>query len=148
MTARYDDILHLPHPNSSKHPRMAAFGRAAQFSPFAALTGYEGTIRETARFTDSKAELDENQVAVLDMKLRFLADHLSECPEVSITYFQADDKKEGGSYKEITGTVKKIDAFKGTVIMMDATLIPITDIFEVSGRFFSLIEEVCIDKLF
>ena len=121
MTARYDDIMHLPHPNSSKHPRMAALGRAAQFAPFAALNGYEGTIRETARLTDAKAELDEDKIAALDMKLRFLADHLSECPEVSITYFKADDKKEGGSYKEVTGIVKKIDAYEKTGLIVKSS---------------------------
>ena len=133
MTSRYDDIIHLQHPTSSKHPRMATLGRAAQFSPFAALTGYEGSIRETARLTDAKAELDEDKIAALDMKLRFLADHLSECPEVSIIYFKADDKKEGGSYKEVTGIVKKIDTYEKTVMMTDTTVIPITDIFEITG---------------
>ena len=142
MTARYDDIMHLPHPNSSKHPRMAALGRAAQFAPFAALNGYEGTIRETARLTDAKAELDEDKIAALDMKLRFLADHLTECPEVSITYFKPDSRKQGGAYQVITGTVKKIDAFKKTVLMAEGTLIPIADIFEISGSLFSsMVEE-------
>ena len=142
MTAGYDDIMHLPHPDSSKHPRMAALGRAAQFAPFAALTGYEGTIRETARLTETKAELDEDKIAALDMKLRFLADHLTECPEVSITYFKPDSRKQGGSYQVITGTVKKIDAFKKTVLMAEGTLIPIADIFEISGSLFSsMVEE-------
>lgn len=133
MTDRYDDIMNLPHPDSLKHPRMAALGRAAQFAPFAALTGYEDTIRETTRLTDARAELNEDKIAVLDMKLRFLSDHLSKCPEVSITYFKADDKKEGGSYKEVTGIVKKIDAYEKTVMMTDTTIIPITDIFEITG---------------
>ena len=141
MTSRYDDIIHLQHPASSKHPRMAALGRAAQFSPFAALTGYEGSIRETARLTDAKAELDEDKIAALDMKLRFLADHLSECPKVSITYFQADGKKEGGAYQVITGMVKKIDAFEKTVLMAEGTLIPIADIFEISGSLCSSIDK-------
>lgn len=133
MTKRYDDIICFQHPTSSTHPRMEPLGRAAQFSPFAALTGFEGTIRETTRLTDAKAELDEDKIAALDMKLRFLADHLSECPEVSITYFKADDKKEGGSYKEVTGIVKKIDTYEKTVMMTDTTVIPITDIFEITG---------------
>ena len=142
MTAGYDDIMHLPHPDSSKHPRMAALGRAVQFAPFAALTGYEGTIRETARLTETKAELDEDKIAALDMKLRFLADHLTECPEVSITYFKPDSRKQGGAYQVITGTVKKIDAFKKTVLMAEGTLIPIADIFEISGSLFSsMVEE-------
>lgn len=141
MTARYDDIMHLPHPNSSKHPRMAALGRAAQFAPFAALTGYEGTIRETARLTDAKAELDEDKIAALDMKLRFLTDHLSECPKVSITYFKPDSRKQGGAYQVITGMVKKIDAFEKTVMMAEGTLIPIADIFEISGSLCSSIDK-------
>lgn len=142
MTAGYDDIMHLPHPDSSKHPRMAALGRAAQFAPFAALTGYEGTIRETARLTETKAELDEDKIAALDMKLRFLADHLTECPEVSITYFKPDSRKQGGAYQVITGMVKKIDAFEKTVLMAEGTLIPIADIFEISGSLFSsMVEE-------
>ncbi len=141
MTARYDDIIHLPHPNSSKHPRMAALGRAAQFAPFAALTGYEGTIRETARLTDAKAELDEDKIAALDMKLRFLADHLSECPKVSVTYFKPDSRKQGGAYQTMTGTVKKIDAFEKTVLMAEGTLISIADIFEISGSLFSSIDK-------
>lgn len=143
MTKRYDDIINFQHPTSSKHPRMEPLGRAVQFSPFAALIGYEGIIRETARLTDSKVELDEDQVVILDMKLRFLAGHLSEYPEVSITYFQADDKKEGGSYKEITGTVKKIDAYEQTVIMVDTTVIPISDIIEITGSQLNALDQRC-----
>ncbi len=141
MTKRYDDIIHFQHPTSSKHPRMATLRRAAQFSPFAALTGYEGTIQETARLTDAKAELDEDKVAVLDMKLRFLADHLSECPEVSIKYFKPDGKKEGGSYRVITGIIKRIDAYEQTIVMLDATAILISDIFEITGTHLSEFDE-------
>lgn len=141
MTDRYNDIMNLPHPNSLEHPRIAVLGRAAQFSPFAALTGFEGAIRETARLTDAKAELDENKIATLDMKLQFLANHLSECPEVSITYFKPDGKKEGGSYKIITGTVKKIDAYERTVIMVDTTVIPISDIFEITDSQLNAFDE-------
>lgn len=141
MTKRYDDIIHLQHPTSSKYPRMAALGRAAQFSPFAALTGYEGSIRETARLTDAKAELDEDKIAALDMKLRFLADHLSECPKVSITYFKPDSRKQGGAYQVITGMVKKIDAYEKTVLMAEGALIPIADIFEISGSLCSSIDK-------
>ena len=141
MTSRYDDIIHLQHPTSSKHPRMAALGRAAQFSPFAVLTGYEGSIRETARLTDAKAELDEDKIAALDMKLRFLADHLSKCPKVSITYFKPDSRKQGGAYQVITGMVKKIDAFEKTVLMAEGALIPIANIFEISGSLCSSIDK-------
>ena len=147
MTNRYDDIIHLQHPTSSKHPRMAALGRAAQFSPFAALTGYEGAIRETARLTDAKAELDENKLAVLDLKLRILADRLTDSPEVSITYFKPDEKKDGGAYKDAVGTVKKIDAYEQAIIMADATVIPIEDIFEITGDLFASLNEEEIPRI-
>ena len=141
MTNRYDDIIHFQHPTSSRHPRMAAIDWAAQFSPFAALTGYQGTIRETSRLTEAKAELDENELAALDRKLRLLTDRLTDCPEVSITYFKPDDKKAGGSYQIITGTVKIIDVYKQAVILMDTTVIPISDIFEITSNLFTLLGE-------
>lgn len=134
MTGPYDDMIPLPHPTSAKHPRMPAADRAAQFSPFAALTGYEAAIRETARLTDRRAELDEDAKAGLDRKIRLIADHLAERPEVSITYFLADRKKAGGAYQMATGAIKKIDDFQQVVVMMDGTLIPIDDIYEIESE--------------
>ena len=134
MTGPYDDIISLPHHTSPKHPRMAPIDRAAQFAPFAALTGHEAAIRETARLTDHRAELDEDAKAELDMRLRLLADHLREQPPVSITYFQPDMKKAGGAYLTASGSIKKIDDVLKAVVMTDGLHIPIRDIYQVEGE--------------
>ena len=134
MTGPYDDIINLLHPTSARHPRMPAADRAAQFSPFAALTGYEATIRETARLTERRVELDEDTKAELDRRLRLIDEHLAERPEVRITYFLADGKKEGGSYQTATGFIKKIDNFQRVVVLTDGTQIPIDDIYEVESE--------------
>ncbi len=136
MTGPYDDIIHLPHHNSAKHPRMSAHDRAAQFSPFAALTGFESAITETARLTDEKVELDEYCQADLNERLRIIQEQMRESPadeqpEVTITYFQPDTQRTGGAYRTTTGCVKKIDAFERLVIMQDATRIPIDAILEI-----------------
>lgn len=131
MTGPYDDMLNFPHPVSEKHPRMPILSRAAQFSPFAALTGYEAAVQETARLTDRKIELSEDEKVVLDGKLQMLAKQTSTDPTVAITYFQADGKKEGGTYRMITGTVKKIDGYERTILLTDGQKIPIFDILEI-----------------
>ena len=141
MTNRYDDIIQLQHPTSASHPRMAAHDRAAQFAPFAALTGYAGAIRETARLTDEKVDLDANMLATLDRKLRLLADRITDRPEVSITYFQPDARKAGGAYVTITGAVRRIDTVEQVIIMADRTVIPITDILEIAGEVFAALGE-------
>lgn len=128
MTGAYDDIIDLPRPTSSKHPRMSLSDRAAQFSPFAALSGHEAAIRETARLTDRRIELDEDVKVELDRKLRLVAEHLAERPRVSITFFEADVRKEGGSYRTVTGPIKRIDDVRRLVIMGDGWEIPIDDI--------------------
>lgn len=133
MTGPYDDMFDLPHPTSPKHPRMSIIDRAAQFSPFAALTGHEAAIRETARLTDRKVELDEDEKETLDRKLRILADHLAERPVVVITYFVPDEKKAGGSYEEAGGPVRKIDDLKRTVVLEDGHSISIDEIYEIES---------------
>lgn len=133
---RYDDIIHLPHPTSLKHPRMSRLDRAAQFSPFRALAGYEDAIHETARLTNRKIELDEHEKAALDERLRLLADAVGEGPEAAITYFLPDKKKSGGEYITAAGRVKKIDANEQVIIMMDKTRIPIDDILDVESEMF------------
>lgn len=138
MTGPYDDLFDLPHPTSPKHPRMSIIDRAAQFSPFAALTGHEAAIRETARLTDRKVELDEDEKTVLDSKLRILADRLEERATVRITYFQADQRKVGGSYETVDGVVKKIDVFQRIVALEDGKRISIEDIFEIDSPLFTL----------
>lgn len=129
----YDDIIDLPHPTSQKHPRMPASDRAAQFSPFAALTGHEAAIRETARLTDRRVELDEDEKTALDRKLRLLTEHLTERPPVRITYFQADRRKDGGSYETAEGAMKKVDEIARMVVLTDGRRIPIDDIYEIES---------------
>lgn len=124
----YDDIIHLPHPNSAKHPRMSMTDRAAQFSPFAALTGHGAAIEETARLTDRRIELTEEEKTVLDEKLRLL---LETGGEGMITYFLPDERKDGGAYVTKLGTIKKIDPLEGRVILTDHTSIHIENILEI-----------------
>lgn len=138
----YDDIIGLPHHVSTVHPQMSRIDRAAQFSPFAALTGYGEAIRETGRLTEQRVELDEDVKERLDEKLRMLQYRIEEqrrkrmqgreeeydYPEAAITYFQPDDRKEGGSYITASGRVKKIDGYEQMVVMLDGIRIPIKDI--------------------
>lgn len=132
----YDDIIHLPHHVSKKHPQMSISDRAAQFSPFAALTGHGAAIKETARLTDARIELDENAKTILDEKLRIIQETLDKRPEITVTYFQPDEKKAGGRYVSATGIVKKIDLYRRSVLMEDGRWIPILDIFEIEGELF------------
>ncbi|MEW9122779.1 MAG: hypothetical protein AB2421_08700 [Thermotaleaceae bacterium] len=136
MTKEYDDIIHLPHHVSTKHPHMATIDRAAQFSPFAALTGHDAAIKETARLTDEKVELDEYMKDILNHRLQIIADLLKEHPEIAITYFQPDEKKNGGTYVTAISTVKKIDVYERIVVMNDGTVIPIDEIIRIDGQIF------------
>ena len=134
MINLYDDIINLPHHTSTSRPHMSAHDRAAQFSPFAALTGYDAAITETGRLTDKRVELDEYRKADLNERLCKIQDRMDEQPEVSITYFQPDKKKSGGAYITVNGRVKKIDAYERTVVMQDDTKIPIDGIFEIDDE--------------
>jgi hypothetical protein len=136
MTGEYDDIINLPRHVSTTHPPMAAMDRAAQFSPFAALTGYDAAIKETARLTDERVELDEYAKAALNDRLQIMADRLKEHPEIAITYFQPDAKKYGGAYVTAVGTVKKIDEYERIVVMTDGTAFFIDDIISIEGPVF------------
>lgn len=127
----YADILDLPHHTSPTRPRMSMADRAAQFSPFAALTGHDDAIRETARLTDSRVFLDAGEIASLDERLRHIATHLEDAPEVSITYFQPDGRKTGGAYRTVTGAVEEIDEYARLVLLADKTSIPIDDILDI-----------------
>ncbi len=139
---QYDDIIHLPHHVSARHPQMPASDRAAQFSPFAALTGYEAAIAETARLTDRKPELDESKKEELDIKLQLIREHLSMKPQAAITYFVPDSRKEGGSYFQVTGTVKKIEDREHRIIMENGTSIPFHDIYEIKGSVAENMDEI------
>ena len=140
MSTPYDDILHLPHHVSEKHPPMSRLDRAAQFSPFAALTGYEAAVEETARLTDRRIELDEGEKGAIDQRLMLLQERLPEPMEVTITYFIPDKKKAGGVYVSVSGTVKKIDDYECAVVLSDGTSIPVDDICHINGKLFDGIE--------
>ena len=131
--AQYEDIIHLPHPVSRRHPPMPLLNRAAQFSPFAALTGHEDAILEAERLTEAFPELGEDQKELLDQKLALLGESLKEQPEIEVIYFRPDEKKEGGEYVTVAGNVKKIRETDRMVVLTDGTRIPVEDIIEISG---------------
>ena len=133
---RYDDIINLPNPTSKKHPRMSLSDRAAQFSPFAALTGHEAAIKETARQTDEKVMLSDEVIAELNEKLKLIAETIGTQQVVRIIYFVPDNKKAGGAYISCSGCVKKIDEYEHTVVMEDKTVIPIEEISDIEGEMF------------
>ena len=137
ISHKYDDIINLPHHVSKKHPQMSLHDRAAQFSPFAALTGHKAAINETARLTDEKQILSEDVIAKLNEQLNLIKENIGTNKTVTITYFVPDDKKSGGAYISNTGVVKKIDEYNRTVIMTDKTVIPIEQISEMQSDIFS-----------
>ena len=137
---KYDDIIRLPHHVSKKHPQMSPLNRAAQFSPFAALTGHEDALHETARLTDSFAELDENRIEQLNEQFRLIRENLEQKPECEITYFQPDGKKSGGGYVTIRGRIKKIDPYERLIIFTDGTILPMDYLFSIKGELFQNME--------
>ena len=137
MTGEYDDIINLPHHVSKTRPQMSMLERAAQFSPFQALTGYGAAIQETARRTEDKIELGDEDVALLNAKLQILADHLPESPEVCIVWFKPDDRKAGGSYVEMTGKVKRIDDVAGLISLQSGEKIRLESIVNIESEMFS-----------
>ena len=128
---KYDDIINLQHHISSKHPKLSMEQRAAQFAPFAALTGYGDSIKETARLTDTRIELNEEEKEMLNIKLQELKNKISTMPQVTITYFVPDVKKAGGEYITKMNRLKKIDEYKKIIILEDKTIIPISEIIEI-----------------
>ena len=128
---KYQDMLHLPHPVSRTHPPMDRMNRAAQFAPFAALTGHGAASEETRRQTDPFRQLEEYEQGLLDEKLQWLYQHMAERPSVTITQFVPDEKKEGGAYVQITGTVRKIDEYNRLLVMTDGQKIPLDRIFDI-----------------
>lgn len=136
MTGPYDDILHLLHPTSKRHPRMPIADRAAQFSPFAALTGHGAAIEETARVTDRRIELDEDAKEQLDQTLQLLLERIDEQPEITVTWFSPDKKKAGGQYHTATGKLKRIDSREGRLILTDGNQIPLEDLLEIRSESF------------
>lgn len=132
MNGKYDEIMGLPHHVSKTRPQMPMSDRAAQFAPFAALTGYDSAIKETGRLTKERIELDEDALTALNVKYQFLMDALDEEPEIKITYFKPDERKAGGEYVSAIGAVKKVDDFERLITMQDGTRIPMDDVYDMS----------------
>ena len=127
----YGDIIDMPHHQSDKRAHMSLHDRAAQFAPFAALRGYDEEIAETARFTDDRQELSNEDIAILNEKLHIIIDNIMSKPEVSITYFIPDDKKSGGAYTTVKGNVRRIDEVNRIICLTDDTKILIDDILKI-----------------
>ena len=138
---RYDDIIDLPRPVSKKHPPMPLSDRAAQFSPFAALTGYGDAVNEHARPTDERIAPDESALYELDIKLGTLLAHISELPELTVTFFVQDEKKSGGAYVEKSGRLRRLDRDLRSLIMDDGAMIPICDVYELDSPLFGREED-------
>ncbi len=131
MKNPYEDIINLPHHVSKTHPQMPMQDRAAQFSPFAALTGYDDAIDETARLTGKKIELSEEAKEILDRKLQYLGSIISDQPEISVTYFVPDEKKDGGEYVTVKGNLKRIDEYERAIILTDGERIGMDEIIDI-----------------
>ena len=136
MKNDYDDIINLPHHASSTRPRMSMIDRAAQFSPFAALTGYDAAIKETGRLTDEKIELDEEALNSLNMKFQILFERLDEQPDIAITYFKPDETKSGGAYLTTTDKIKKVDEYERIITTANGTKIPMDDVINLESVIF------------
>ena len=132
MSNPYDDIINLPHHVSATRPPMSMIDRAAQFSPFAALTGYDSAIKETGRLTDDKVELSDEAYELLNQKFQQISEHLDEHSEVRLMYFVPDAHKEGGAYRSLTGSIKRIDEIERVIIMQDRTKVPMDDVIDLT----------------
>ena len=128
---RYDDIIALPHHVSETRPRMARLDRAAQFAPFAALTGLDDAMDETARLTEGKVELADNALSELDGVLRRLMERREERPALAVTFFEPDDRKAGGAYRTVHGELWNVDPLAGVLVLADRTRIPLADILDI-----------------
>jgi hypothetical protein len=128
---KYDDIINLEHPTSKVHLRMSREARAAQFAPFAALTGYEDAVRETARLTDKRIDIDDELKKILNSKLEYIENNLDKRMNVTFTYFVPDLRKSGGSYIDIFGVVRRIDKVEGVIILTNKSKIPISEIISI-----------------
>ena len=136
MSGPYDDIINLPYPTSQRHPRMPIRDRAAIFSPFAALSGHGAAIAETARLTERRVELDEDTRAELDRKQAVLLEHMDEQPELTVTWFQPDERKDGGAYLTATGRLKKLRELERLLVLADGAEIPLEDVVALESDIF------------
>ena len=137
----YDDIINLPHHVSKTHPHMSLADRAAQFSPFAALTGYEDAIKEAGRIVDEKIELSEEEKEEINRQLNYLNEHKKDNIQITITYFLKDMKKNGGSYRQITSNLKRLDEIEKTILLVDNTILRIDDIRKIQSPLFDTLDE-------
>ena len=136
MINKYDDIINLPRHISKTRPPMAIGDRAAQFSPFAALTGHDAAVRETARLTEDRVELDKYMKEELNHKLQVLIEKVKKNPKIKVIYFEPDEKKDGGDYVTTTAIFKKIDEYERLLVMADGRIIPIEEIVSIEGQIF------------
>lgn len=136
----YNKIINLPHHQSATRKRMSNYDRAAQFAPFAALTGHDEAIKETARLTDDYIEMGEDRLGELSAKIQLLIDKLSEQPEITVVYFVPDERKSGGSYAEKTGVVRIIDEYERKLVFYDSDKILIDRVADFKGEIFSQLE--------
>lgn len=135
MTDSYDDIINLPHHVSKSHAQMSMMNRAAQFAPFAALTGHSAAIEETARLTDEQQELAEEDSDALNQKMAYLRETINEHPTITITYFEPDKKKAGGKYKTIEGQLQNIDDYSQTIVLKSGEVIFLQSILDIQLHF-------------
>jgi hypothetical protein len=131
MIDNYDDIINLPHHVSSRHPQMSMMNRAAQFAPFAALTGHAAAIEETARLTDSQMELADEDSEILNQKMAYLREVINEHPKIVVTYFEPDKRKAGGAYKTIEGQLQNIDDYSQCLVMRDGKVVFIRSVLDI-----------------
>lgn len=134
MQGDYDDIINLPHHQSDRRTHMSLCDRAAQFAPFSALTGHDDAIKETARLTDKKLELDDYEQMLLNNKMNFILNHINEQLEITVTYFIPDSAKEGGMYLDFAGNIKKFDSVQRKICFTDKTEIFLDDIIEIKSE--------------
>jgi len=127
----YDDIINLPHHQSTKHKHMSNYQRAAQFSPFAALTGYDAAIDETARLTDKKLDLSDEQADHLNAQILRIIENITEKPQVEIIYFVPDNHKSGGEYVTVTGSVRRVDDHNREIVFVDGMSVGIDDVWNI-----------------
>ena len=140
MNKKYDDIINLPHFEPKKHKRMSIESRSAQFAPFAALTGYDDAIKETARLTDKRIEIDEGLKQILNNKLKYILENIDAKPEITFTYFVYDKKKSGGKYIDKIGIVKKIDMINQYIELTDKSKININEIINITSNLFNSLD--------
>jgi len=130
----YDDIINLPHYESKTRKRMSLEARSAQFAPFAALTGYDDKVKETARLTNKRIELSDEEYNIINSKLQIIKEHIKEQPEINFTIFIKDKLKDGGKYEEVKGKVRRIDEINEEIILIDKRKILFKNIYDICGE--------------